>query len=208
MYADMQKAMLEWERGGSMDSNLAFREEVREELINGVAVAMSPSPTFNHNRVAFRIAHLFESYLKGKTCTAIADGTDLYLTETDRFIPDMMVVCDRDKIQWNGVHGAPDLVVEVLSPSTSKNDRMHKKVVYETCGVREYWLVDPNNRTIEQYVLLDGALKLHGVYVSYTDRDLERMNEKERAGIVRTFRCSLYDDFDIALDDVFSGLLP
>lgn len=190
-----------------MDSNLAYREEAREELINGVAVAMSPSPTFNHNRVAFRIAHVFENYLKGKPCTAIADGMDLYLTETDRFIPDMMVVCDRDKIRWNGVHGAPDLVVEVLSPSTSKNDRMHKKAVYETCGVREYWLVDPNNRTVEQYLPRDGTLKLHGVYVSYTDRDLERMSDGERADIVKTFRCSLYDDFDIALDDIFSGLL-
>ena len=191
-----------------MDSNLAYREEVREEIINGVVVAMSPSPTFNHNRVAFRIAHLFESYLKDKPCTAIADGMDLYLTETDRFIPDMMVVCDRDKIQWNGVHGAPDLVVEVLSPSTSKNDRMRKKAVYEACGVREYWLVDPNNRTIEQYLPRDGALILHGVYVSYADRDLERMSDKERAETVKTFRCSLYDDFDIALDDIFSGLLP
>lgn len=191
-----------------MDSNLAYREEVREELINGVTVAMSPSPTFNHNRVAFRIAHLFENYLKGKPCTAIADGMDLYLTETDRFIPDMMVVCDREKIQWNGVHGAPDLVVEVLSPSTSKNDRLQKKAVYEACGVREYWLVDPNNRTIEQYLLREGTLALHGVYVSYTDRDLERMSDAERAEIVKTFQCSLYDDFDIALDDIFSGLLP
>ena len=191
-----------------MDSNLAYREEVREELINGVAVAMSPSPTFNHNRVAFRIACLFESYLKGKPCTAIADGMDLYLTETDRFIPDMMVVCDRDKIHWDGVHGAPDLVVEVLSPSTSRKDRMQKKAVYEACGVREYWLADPNSRTIEQYLLQDGALTLHGVYVSYTDRDLERMSDAERADIIKTFRCSLYDDFDIALDDIFSGLLP
>ena len=191
-----------------MDSNLAYREEVREELINGVAVAMSPSPTFNHNRVAFRIAHLFESYLKGKPCTAIADGMDLYLTETDRFIPDMMVVCDRDKIQWDGVHGAPDLVVEVLSPSTSRKDRMQKKAVYEACGVREYWLVDPNGRTIEQYLLQAGTLTLHGVYVSYTERDLERMSDAERSEIVKTFRCSLYDDFDIALDDIFTGLLP
>lgn len=191
-----------------MDTNLAYREEVREELINGEVVAISPSPTFNHNRVAFRIAHLFENYLKGKSCTAIADGMDLYLTDTDRFTPDMMVVCDRDKIQWNGVHGAPDLVVEVLSPSTLKNDRMRKKAVYEACGVREYWLVDPNNRTIEQYLLRDGTLTLYGVYVSYTDRDLERMSGEERAEIAKTFRCSLYDDFDIALDDIFSGLLP
>lgn len=191
-----------------MNSNLAYQEELREELIGGEIVAMSPRPMFNHNRVAFRIAHLFENYLKGKRCTAIADGTDLYLTEEDRFIPDMMVVCDRDKIRRDGVHGAPDLVVEVLSPSTAKNDRMHKKTVYGACGVREYWLVDPENRTIEQYLLQDGSLELHTVHVSYSEEALERMTEKERAEIITHFRCSLYDDFDISLDDIFSGLLP
>lgn len=95
-----------------MNSNLAYQDELREELIGGKFVAMSPSPTFNHNRVASRIFRIFSNYLEGKQCLAIADGMDLFLTEEDRFIPDMMVVCDRDKIQWNGVHGAPDLVVE------------------------------------------------------------------------------------------------
>lgn len=191
-----------------MDDNLAYQEDLREELINGAVIAMSPRPSFNHNRVASRIYWVFEHYLKGRRCTAIAAGTDLYLTEKDRFVPDMMVVCDRDKIQEDGVHGAPDLVAEVLSPSTSKNDRIHKKAVYEVCGVREYWLVDPANRTIEQYLLRDGALILETVYVSYPDRVLERMTDRERAEVVASFRCSLYDDFDIALDDIFSGLLP
>ena len=191
-----------------MNSNLAYQDELREELINGEVVAMSPSPTFNHNRVASRIYRAFENYLEGKRCTAIADGTDLYLTQEDRFIPDMMVVCDRDKIRRDGVHGAPDLVVEVLSPSTARNDRMHKKAVYEACGVREYWLVDPENRTIEQHFLRDVRLELNTVYTSYPESELERMTEKERAEVETHFKCSLYDDFAIALDDIFSGLLP
>jgi len=146
-----------------MDGNLAYQEEGREELIDGEFTAMSPRPTYNHNRVASRIYWVFENYLRGKHCTAIADGMDLYLNEENRFIPDFMVVCDRDKIKSDGVHGAPDLVVEVLSPSTMRNDRMHKKSVYESCGVGEYWLVDPVNRTIEQYLLRDGALALDAV---------------------------------------------
>ena len=180
-----------------MNSNLAYQDELRGELINGEVVAMYSSPTFNHNRVASRIYRAFENYLEGKRCTAIADGTDLYLTQEDRFIPDMMVVCDRDKIRRDGVHGAPDLVVEVLSPSTARNDRMHKKAVYEASGVREYWLVDPENRTIEQHFLRDGRLELNTVYTSYPESELETH-----------FKCSLYDDFAIALDDIFSGLLP
>ncbi len=191
-----------------MNSNLAYQEEVREELIGGEVVAMSPRPTFNHNRVASRIFRAFDNYLDGGPCTAIADGTDLYLTEEDRFVPDMMVVCDRDKIRKDGVHGAPDLVAEVLSPGTAKNDRMHKKVVYGACGVREYWLVDPENRTIEQHLLQNGRLELHTVYVSYSEEELNRMTEQERASVETHFKCSLYDDFDIALDEIFSGLLP
>ena len=191
-----------------MNSNLAYREEFREELIGGKVTAMSPRPMYNHNHIASRIYWVFETYLKGKPCTAIADGTDLYLTEEDRFVPDVMVVCDRDKIRRDGVHGAPDLVVEVLSPSTMRNDRMHKKEVYQACGVREYWLVDPENRTIEQYLLREEKLELNTVYVSIPDYELERMSEKEKAKVETHFRCSLYSDFDIALEDIFSGLLP
>ena len=191
-----------------MSDNLAYQEEVREELIGGEVVAMSPRPMYNHNHVAFNIAVIFDSYLRGKRCTVIPDGTDLYLTDEDRFVPDMMVVCDRDKIKRDGVHGAPDLVVEVLSPGTAKNDRMRKKEVYEACGVREYWIADPENRTIEQYLLRDGGLELSTVYASYTEREMERMSERERMEIITHFKCSLYDDFDISLDEIFSGLLP
>lgn len=191
-----------------MNSNLAYQEEFREELIGGKAVAMSPRPMYNHNHIAFNIAVLFSNYLRGKPCTAIPDGTDLYLTEEDRFVPDVMVVCDRDKIRRDGVHGAPDLVVEVLSPSTMRNDRMRKKEVYQACGVREYWMVDPENRTIEQYLLQDGKLELNMVYASCRDDELERMSEQEKAELETHFQCSLYSDFDIALEDIFSGLLP
>lgn len=191
-----------------MSDNLAYQEEFREELIGGEVVSMSPWPMYNHNHIAFNIAVLFSNYLRGKQCTAIPDGTDLYLTEEDRFVPDMMVVCDRDKIRRDGVHGAPDLVVEVLSPSTMRNDRMRKKEVYQACGVREYWLVDPENRTIEQYLLQEGKLELNMVYVSCRDYELERMSEQEKAELETHFQCSLYSDFDIALEDVFSGLLP
>ena len=70
-----------------MRENLAYQEDLREELINGEIVMMSPRPAYNHNRVASNIFWVFESYLRGKRCTPIADGTDLYLTEENRFVP-------------------------------------------------------------------------------------------------------------------------
>jgi len=186
-----------------MNSNLAYQEERREELIDGEIVMMAPSPAFNHNRVASNIFWIFECYLRGKTCTAIADGTDLYLTEKDRFVPDMMVVCDPGKIKPNGIYGAPDLVVEVLSPSTAKNDRKYKKDVYAQCGVREYWIVSPVENSVEQYLLEDGQLMLHEVYARHPDWELEQMSEEKRAAVVTHFKCSLFEDLDISLEDIF-----
>lgn len=192
-----------------MNGNLAYQYEdgYREELIGGRLVGMSPRPAFNHNRIAFNIAHLFQNYLEGRKCTVIADGTDLYLSETDRFIPDTMIVCDPDKIRRDGVHGAPDLVVEVLSPGTSKNDRTRKKKIYAEFGVREYWLVEPGAKSIEVYLNEGGSFVLDEVYVVYEDWMLEQMTDEERAEVVTKFKCSLYDDFEIPLDRVFKGLL-
>lgn len=191
-----------------MGSNLAYEYEPREELIGGKVVAMSPRPTWNHNRIAGRIFHIFETYLEDKPCSAVGDGTDLFLTEEDNFVPDFMVVCDPGKIQYDGVHGAPDLVVEVRSPSTSKRDKTQKKDVYARCGVREYWIVDPFSRTIDQYLLESGDLTLHESYMLYPKGELSVLTEEERAAVPTSFKCSLFDDLDIVIADVFKGMLP
>jgi len=185
-----------------MNSNLAYQEERREELIDGEIVMMAPA-SVNHNFISFNIARIFGNYLYGKKCTPFADGTTVYLTEKDRFVPDMMVVCDQSKVRWDGVHGAPDLVVEVLSPSTAKNDRKHKKDVYAGSGVREYWLVNPVDKSVEQYFLEDGQLVLHEIYTQYPDYMWEKMTEAERAAVVTRFKCSLFEDLEISLEDIF-----
>ena len=191
-----------------MNGNLAYlQNDVWEELIDGKVIAMSPRPTTDHYHVSFNIAYIFTTYLRGKRCTPFGDGVDLYLTETDRFIPDGMVVCDTEKIKRDGVHGAPDLVVEVRSPSTAKRDRGHKKDAYERHGVREYWLVSPGDCSIEVYLLQDGRFHLDNVYSVYHDYDLFDMTEEERAAVVTEFRCSLYDDLVIRLEDVFYDLI-
>ena len=151
-----------------MDGNLAYQEERREELIGGKVVMMSPAAT-NHNLISGNIFHIFKTYLKGKKCIPFGDNEKVFLTSTDHYVPDFMVVCDRDKIKPDGVHGAPDLVVEVLSPSTAKYDRVHKKDVYEQSGVPEYWLVSPGDRSIEVYRLDGGKYVPHNVYTLHPD---------------------------------------
>lgn len=192
-----------------MDTNLAYQYEdyQRTELIGGKVMMMSPAAT-NHVLISGNIHYLFTSYLKGKPCTPIPDGVTVYLTDEDHFVPDFMVVCDRDKLKEDGIYGAPDLVVEVLSPSTVKRDRTHKKDVYGKCGVREYWLVDPASKTVEVYRNTGTELVLQEVYAVYPDWMLPRLTESERAAVVTHFKCSLFDDLDISLDDIFSDLLP
>ena len=185
-----------------MNNNLAYLREGREELINGRIVAMSPAAT-NHNRVAGNIHGIFWSYLRGKPCIPFGDGEKVFLTETDHFVPDFMVVCDRDKIKADGVHGAPDLVVEVLSPSTAKNDRGLKKGAYGRCGVREYWIVNPEDKTVEVYLPAEGRLELHEVYAVYPDWQLKQMTEEELAAVPTHFKCSLFDDLEISIEDIF-----
>ncbi len=183
-----------------MESNLAYREEPMEELIGGEVVLMSPRPTFNHNWVSENISYLFRTYLKGKKCIPLGDGYDLFLSEEDRFVPDFMVVCDPEKIKPKGVFGAPDLVVEVLSPSTTVRDRGYKRKAYGKYGVREYWIVNPVGKSVEQYLPQDGELEIHAVYTFLPEDEREE-------DYVPAFRCSLYDDLELRLEDIFSKML-
>ena len=188
-----------------MSDNLAYQEERREELIGGKVVMMSPASA-EHVYTAGSIYNIFKNYLKGKNCIPFSDGLLVHLTDDNKFVPDMMVVCDRSKIKSDGVHGAPDLVVEVLSPSTAKDDRTRKKEVYEACGVPEYWLVSPTDKSIEVYLLQSGKYSLHDVYTVRPDWVLKQMTDEERAAVVTEFKCHLYDDLIIRLDDIFGDL--
>ena len=175
----------------------------REELIDGVIVAMAPGPSVGHSRISQNISRMFGNYLRGKKCEAFIDGVDLHLTEKDCFQPDCMIVCDPDKVRGDGVHGAADLVVEVLSPSTAGRDRGYKRQVYEQCGVRKYWLVSPGDRSIEIYLLKEGKFELENVYALYRDFELNKLTPAQRAAIPMSFKCSLFDDLDIHIEDVF-----
>lgn len=186
----------------NMRDNLAYQEERREELINGEIVMMAPAST-NHTFTSGNIYGIFWNYLKGRKCTPIADGSTVYLTDNDHFVPDFMVVCDPDKIKSDGVYGAPDLVVEVLSPSTMRNDKTRKKDTYAKYGVREYWLVSPGDKSVEVYRTDGRDFILHDIYALLPDWQLAKMSKEERSAVVTHFKCSLFDDLDISLEDIF-----
>ncbi len=184
--------------------NLAYQDPVWKELIDGKVVAMRSNIT--HSRIIGNIGCIFSNYLRGKKCTPFAGRIDLYLSEKDRVIPDMMVVCNSDIIKKDGVHGAPDLIVEVLSPSTAKRDRGYKKDLYERSGIKEYWIVDPENRSIEVYLLRKNRYELDNVYSIFPDYELKRMTPEKLAEIQMEFKCSLYDDLIIFVEEVFEKI--
>jgi len=131
----------------------------------------------------------------------------VYLTDNDIFIPDAMIVCDKNLIKQNGIHGAPDLVAEVLSPSTAKNDKGYKKQIYEQCGVKEYWLVDTANHSVEVYSLQDKKLEFDNVYAIYPDYVVTYMTETERNGLKYKFTPAFFPEMIIDLEKVFEGMV-
>ena len=143
---------------------LTWPDDARYELIDGQAYAMSPAPDLAHQDVAGEIYRQVANILKGKPCRAFIATVDVRLPKQDEadqqvdtvVQPDVLVVCDSSKLDRRGVRGAPDWVVEVLSPSTASHDQIRKRTLYERHGVKEYWLVHPVDRLLTVY-RLDGA---------------------------------------------------
>jgi len=143
---------------------LTWPEEVSYQLIDGEAFLMAPAPTVRHQQVAGEIHRQLATALLGKPCLALIAPVDVLLPKADEadervdtvVQPDVLVVCDPAKVGERGVRGAPDFVVEVLSPSTAGLDQVRKRRIYERAGVREYWLVHPIDRVVTVYRLLDG----------------------------------------------------
>ncbi len=143
---------------------LAWPEDVRYELIDGMAYLMAPAPTLEHQDIAGEIYFQLRRALEGQSCRAFIAPLDVRLPkgeeldeEVDTVVqPDVLVVCHARKLNRRGVRGAPDFVVEVLSPATAGHDYLLKRRAYERAGVREYWLVHPTDRMLTCYRLVDG----------------------------------------------------
>jgi len=137
------------------------------ELIRGKVFKMSPAPSSNHQRISMELSGIVYHFFKNKSCQAFAAPFDVYLVHQGQDYkkaknivePDVCVICDESKIKKFGCVGAPGLVVEILSPSTSKKDQKDKFELYEEFGVREYWIVSPENRSVILHLLENGSYK-------------------------------------------------
>ena len=190
-----------------MLSSQAYNEredKARYETINGEEKLLA-QPATPHAFVAANILRILGNYLRGKRCRVLGE-VDVFFDEQNHFIPDLIVVCDRQKIKYNGVYGAPDLVVEILSPRTAKNDKINKKAVYEKFGVKEYWLINPKDRSLEVNHLVEGKFVIDNIYHDYLPEDWDLLNDKEKAEEKFSVKVSLYDDLEISVKEIFEDI--
>lgn len=174
---------------------LAWEEQERMELINGYPVMMAP-PSRAHQGIVSQLNRQIANYLQGKKCSVYPAPFAVRLFEEKRdrpedvdtmVEPDITVVCDPAKLDDIGCRGAPDLVMEILSPSTQRHDRLTKFNLYQQAGVREYWIVDPVSRSVQVFLLEDGR---------YSAKDFGTAGE--------TVRVNVLEDCVIDLSQVFA----
>jgi Uma2 family endonuclease len=136
---------------------LQWEDGQRWEIIYGVAYAMTPAPSTRHQQILLALASRFALHLKGGKCQVFVAPFDVRLPvaqEADEMVetivqPDISIFCDPSKIDGKGARGAPDLVVEILSPATARKDMVQKLLLYQSHGVPEYWIVDPDKDVLQ-----------------------------------------------------------
>ena len=136
---------------------LSWDDDERWEIIDGWAYLMA-APNEEHHDISWALSLKFDSYFRGKPCKPYVAPFEVRLFPHNRrqreqglVQPDMFVVCDRGKSDGARINGAPDLIVEILSPSNEGHDRYVKLNLYVKAGVREYWIIDPKNKVIQMY---------------------------------------------------------
>jgi len=184
------------EKRYTLADTLTWDEQERIELIYGNPVMMAP-PVRIHQKISGELFGQLRDYLKGKTCEVYHapfavrpfehDGD--YPENVDTLVePDITVVRDPSKLDDTGYKGAPDLVMKILSPSTQRHDRLTKFNLYQRAGVREYWIVEPANKSVQVFVLEDSH---------YVAKDFGTVGDSLKVNVL--------DDCTIDLAQVFSG---
>jgi Uma2 family endonuclease len=131
----------------------------RYELVHG-DLYVNPSPSPLHQRVSKRLERMLTDYFEERSIGEVFNAPiDLILTNHDVFVPDILVVGDPQHVTARGIEGPPLLIVEILSPSTHKQDRGVKARRYAELGVEHYWIVDPTGKRVECHRLMDGAYR-------------------------------------------------
>ncbi|WP_172916710.1 Uma2 family endonuclease [Capnocytophaga canis] len=145
-----------------------WKFEERVELLKGKIFKMSPAPSLKHQRISLNITLFLGNYFKNQKCQLFVAPFDVRLPKKEEkgdnihtvVQPDLCVICDESKLDERGCIGAPDLIIEILSPGNSKKEMKNKFELYQESGVEEYWIVNPTDENILVNVLEDGKYKI------------------------------------------------
>lgn len=174
---------------------LRWRFKERVELIRGKIMKMSPAPSTKHQIISLNFTKALLSYFTQKPCSLFVAPFDVRLPipsalkDSTVVQPDLCIICDNSKLDEQGCNGAPDLVIEILSPGNTGYEMSTKFSLYEESGVKEYWLAEPNDKAILIYTLQNGK------YIG-----MKPFSEGQ------TISSPLFPDLKIAVDDVFEGV--
>ena len=160
---------------------------------------MMAAPSVGHQRVVFKLGRKLGDYFDGKPCEPFISPIDVRLNydkgNNNVVQPDLVVVCDKDKIDEKVIKGAPDLVIEIVSPNSVKMDTFVKFNKYQHAGVKEYWLVNPELRAIEVHLLENEMFVRAATYAMETE------GEEPLEDVLYS---RLFDGLSIRLEEIFS----
>jgi Uma2 family endonuclease len=156
---------LDFDKTYSYADYLTWKFQERLEIFKGKLFKMSPAPSTAHQKISMRLTGILYNNFNNHPCNLFAAPFDVRLLDKKKSIndseiftvvqPDLCVICDENKLDQRGAFGAPDLVIEILSPGNSKKELKYKFDLYEEAGVLEYWIVNPEEKTFLIYVLRD-----------------------------------------------------
>ncbi len=173
---------------------LKFDFEEMVELIKGKIFRMSPAPRVTHQQISSNLHRIFANFFHHHPCQVFHAPTDIVLpvknkkkeSATTVVQPDICIICDLSIIEDLCVYGVPDLIIEILSPHTRKKDLQNKYEVYEESGVKEYWIVMPEEKLVEVFLL--------------NNHKYQRIQSYAEADVVP---CQIFEGLEVDLTDVF-----
>ena len=176
---------------------LTWRIQEQLELIKGRIFKMSPAPSTSHQRIASNLHGIMWNFFKKQPCNLFNAPFDVRLLDRKKSTkdqdiftvvqPDLCVICDENKLDERGAFGAPDLVIEILSPGNSKKEMKYKYDLYEEAGVLEYWIVNPADKTFLIFVLKDNQFV-----------GMHPLIEED------TIKSPLFPELDFVLEEIFN----
>ncbi len=168
----------------------ALPVDIRAEVFNGQIYYLA-APSQAHQTISMELSTVLNSYVKKNngSCKVFSAPFDVLLSENPLTIvqPDLMIICDKDKLDGKRCNGAPDFIIEITSPGTQSDDYIRKLYYYKNYGVREYWIVDPKRRTVT---------------VNYFEGDLINITY----GFSSTIKVNIYEDLYISFAEIEQSL--